>query len=472
MYAADEITTNFQKHGSARWINSVFLFGNAGIQGLHKAFRHYTKGTKKELAMRWTKLILTGILLEALQAAFNRDDQEEYENLSTYTKNNNYVLSLGGGRFFKVPKPREFGVFSSAIGRSIEYIFGNDEAFYDFADYVFDTFSPPGIPSITDFDNSDGKAFEKVIHGVLSDIVFSGAFDIGFNIDYKGDEIVPSYMDNYKNESDKVYDTTSKVAIAIGKTLNMSPIKVDYLLSNGLGVFGKTAQYLFPSDSSRRDLTFGIKSRLFAQSQYSTDVYDLVYEKAEKAKKAYDTEEEKGYSVETLLEYEDTQMLKTLVSQYRRSIRYSNLTTEEKEQRLTGLQALIRAWDSTPTEADKRSIELFESTGNTDVFYKTFASNIKSTLTGKVKVPQYEDGKIVAVKTMDYTAELSPDVYLMFFNDACKVVDEAKLALLNAEELDDEVKAKKVANNIRDGISKLKKRYLEDYGKPTENSGK
>ena len=472
MYAADEITTNFQKHGRARWINSVFLFGNAGIQGLHKAFRHYTKGTKKELAMRWTKLILTGILLEALQAAFNRDDQEEYENLSTYTKNNNYVLSLGGGRFFKVPKPREFGVFSSAIGRSIEYIFGNDEAFYDFADYVFDTFSPPGIPSITDFDNSDGKAFEKVIHGVLSDIVFSGAFDIGFNIDYKGDEIVPSYMDNYKNESDKVYDTTSKVAIAIGKMLNMSPIKVDYLLSNGLGVFGKTAQYLFPSDSSRLDLTFGIKSRLFAQSQYSTDVYDLVYEKAEKAKKAYDAEEEKGYSVETLLEYEDTQMLKTLVSQYRRSIRYSNLTTEEKEQRLTGLQALIRAWDSTPTEADKRSIELFESTGNTDVFYKTFASNIKSTLTGKVKVPQYEDGKIVAVKNMDYTAELSPDVYLMFFNDACKVVDEAKLALLNAEELEDEVKAKKVAKNIRDGISKLKKRYLEDYGKPTENSGK
>ena len=87
-------------------------------------------------------------------------------------------------------------------------------------------------------------------------------------------------------------------------------------------------------------------------------------------------------------------------------------------------------------------------------------------------MPQYEDGKIVAVKTRDYTAELSPDVYLMFFNDACKVVDEAKLALLNAEELDDEVKAKKVAKNIRDGISKLKKRYLEDYGKPTENSGK
>jgi N12 class adenine-specific DNA methylase len=470
MYAADEITTNFQKHGRARWVNSVFMFGNASVQGLYKVLRHYAKGTKKELAMRWAKLILTGIALEALQAAFNRDDQEEYENLSTYTKNNNYVLSLGGGRFFKVPKPREFAVFSSAIGRSIEYVFGNDEAFYDFADYLFDTFSPPGIPSITDFDNSDGKAFEKVIHGVLSDTVFSGAFDIGFNIDYKGDEIVPSYMDNYKNESDKVYDTTSKVAIAIGKMLNMSPIKVDYLLSNGLGVFGRAAQYLFPSDSSRRDLTFGIKSRLFAQSQYSTDVYDLVYEKAEKAKKAYDTGEEKGYSVETLLEYEDTQMLKTLVSQYRRAIRYSDLTTEEKEQRLTGLQAFIRAWDSTPTEADKRSIELFESTGNTDVFYKTFASNIKSTLTGAVKVPQYEDGKIVAVKTMNYTAELSPDEYLMFFNDACRVIDEAKLALLNADELDDEVKAKKVAKNIKDGISKLKKRYLEDFGKPTEES--
>lgn len=470
MYAADEITTNFQKHGKARWVNSVFMFGNAGIQGIHKAFRHYTKGTKKELAMRWTKLILTGILLEALQAAFNRDDQGEYENLSTYTKNNNYVLSLGDGRFFKVPKPREFGVFSSAIGRSIEYVFGNDEAFYDFADYVFDTFSLPGIPSITDFDNSDGKAFEKVIHGVLSDTLFSGAFDIGFNIDYKGDEIVPSYMDNYKTESDKVYDTTSKFAIAIGKMLNMSPIKVDYLLSNGFGVFGRAAQYLLPNDSSRRDLTLGIKSRLIAQSQYSTDVYDLVYEKAEKAKKAYDAEEKKGYSAETLLEYEDTQMLKTLVSQYRRAIRYSNLTTKEKEQRLSELQALIRSWDSTPTEADKRSIELFESTGNADVFYKTFASNIESTLTGEVKVPQYEDGKIVAVKTMNYTAELSPDAYLMFFNDACKVVDEAKLALLNADELDDAVKAKKVAKNIKDGISKLKKRYLEDFGKPTEES--
>lgn len=470
MYAADEITTNFQKHGQARWVNSVFLFGNAGIQGLYKVFRHYTKGTKKELAMRLTKLILTGIAFEALQAAFNRDDKEEYENLSTYTKNNNYVLSLGHGLFFKVPKPREFGVLSSAIGRSIEYVFGNDEAFYDFADYLFDTFSPPGIPSITDFDNSDGKAFEKVIHGVLGDTLFSGAFDIGFNIDYKGDEIVPSYMDNYKTESDKVYDTTSKVAIAIGKMFNMSPIKVDYLLSNGFGVFGRAAQYLLPNDSSRRDLTLGIKSRLIAQSQYSTDVYDLVYEKAEKAKKAYDAEEKKGYSAETLLEYEDTQMLKTLVSQYRRSIRYSDLTTKEKEQRLSELQALIRSWDSTPTEADKRSIELFESTGNADVFYKTFASNIESTLTGEVKVPQYEDGKIVAVKTMNYKAELSPDAYLMFFNDACKVVDEAKLALLNADELDDAVKAKKVAKNIKDGISKLKKRYLEDYGKPAEEA--
>lgn len=472
MYAADEITTNFQRHGEARWVNSGFIFGNAIIQGTYKIFRHYTKGTKKELAMRWAKLILTGIALEALQAAFNRDDKEEYENLSTYTKNNNYVLSLGHGRFFKVPKPREFGVFSSAIGRSIEYIFGNDEAFYDFADYLFDTFSPPGIPSITDFDNSDGKALEKVFHGVLSDTVFSGAFDIGFNIDYKGDEIVPSYMDNYKTESDKVYDTTSKVAIAIGKMLNMSPIKVDYLLSNGFGVFGRAAQYLLPNDSSRRDLTLGIKSRLIAQSQYSTDVYDLVYEKAEKAKKAYDAEEKKGYSAETLSNYEDTQMLKTLVSQYRRAIRYSDLTTKEKEQRLSELQALIRSWDSTPTEADKRSIELFESTGNADVFYKTFASNIESTLTGEAKVPQYENGKIVAVKTMNYKAELSPDAYLMFFNDACKVVDEAKLALLNADELDDAVKAKKVAKNIENGISKLKKRYLEDYGKPAEDTGK
>ena len=470
MYAADEITTNNLKHGQARWVNDVFIFGNTIIQGAYKIFRHYTKGTKKELAMRWAKLILTGIAFEALQAAFNRDDKEEYENLSTYTKNNNYVLSLGHGRFFKVPKPREFGVLSSAIGRSIEYVFGNDEAFYDFADYLFDTFSPPGIPSITDFDNSDGKAFEKVIHGVLGDTLFSGAFDIGFNIDYKGDEIVPSYMDNYKTESDKVYDTTSKVAIAIGKMFNMSPIKVDYLLSNGFGVFGRAAQYLLPNDSSRRDLTLGIKSRLIAQSQYSTDVYDLVYEKAEKAKKAYDAEEKKGYSAETLLEYEDTQMLKTLVSQYRRSIRYSNLTTKEKEQRLSELQALIRSWDSTPIEADKRSIELFESTGNADVFYKTFASNIESTLTGKVKVPQYEDGKIVAVKTMNYTAELSPDAYLMFFNDACKVIDEAKLALLNADEVDDEVKAKKVAKNIKDGITKLKKRYLEDYGKPAEEA--
>ena len=85
-------------------------------------------------------------------------------------------------------------------------------------------------------------------------------------------------------------------------------------------------------------------------------------------------------------------------------------------------------------------------------------------------MPQYEDGKIVAVKTMNYTAELSPDEYLMFFNDACRVIDEAKLALLNADELDDEVKAKKVAKNIKDGISKLKKRYLEDFGKPTEES--
>lgn len=461
MYAADDITTNFLKHGQAKWINWIFPFSNATIQGKYKAYRHFFKGDKKALAKNWSKWLFGAIALAAFQAAFNRNDKENYNNLSTYTKNNNYVFSLGDGFFIKIAKSHEFGLLSSAVDRSIEYIFGNDDAFYEFSDYLFDTLLPPGMISPTSFDNSDGKILERITHDVLGDMMFSGFFDIMANIDYKGDAIVPEYMDYYKSESDKVFDTTSKPAIAIGKMLGIAPIKIDYLMNNMAGFFWRAVQYLFPNDSSKVDLTLGFKSRLTANSQYSTDVYDIVYADAEKAQKKYDDEtSSKGAaSAKTLFEYENNNVRKTFVSQYRRAVRYADIPNIEKERLLTALQMTAKAWSDEPTEADKRAMELYESTGNEDVFYLTFGNNITTTLNQ-------------TVNGVPYHAELSPDEYMQFFTEACRVIDEVRSGLLNAEYLDDEATAAAVGKQIQNAISKLKVRYAVDYGEPVNDEKK
>ena len=151
IYNADDITTNFKRSGKgslAKDINSLVMFNNAALQGLNKTYRTLTNKNQAERTKSILKWVLSALFMAAIQSVWNNldDDDDDYKNLSSYKKNNFYNFAIGDGKFISIPKARETALLDSLTERTIEYVFGNDEAFYGFGSYLFEQIFPPMLP--------------------------------------------------------------------------------------------------------------------------------------------------------------------------------------------------------------------------------------------------------------------------------------------------------------------------------------
>ena len=284
IYAADDITTNFKRQGSgtrAKVTNAIFRFNNAALQGLDKTARTFVDASPERRIKVSAKWLLDAVLVSLVLAFLNRlNDEEGYENLSAYKKNNFYNISIGDGKFISLPKERENAVLNSLVERICDAIAGEDDAFYDFGGYLASQLLPPMVPSS-----------RNALHEWFNSSILSGFTDIGYNKDFKGDPIEGTY-EKYKPSNERYNEGTSKLAYALGQIKlavdnDLSPKKIDHLLSSYLG-FGATAiNALFPMSDSRRDVTMGLRNRFISDSAYSTDVLNKVYDNRDLAERDF-----------------------------------------------------------------------------------------------------------------------------------------------------------------------------------------
>ena len=338
IHSADDITTNFKRHGSgatAKFVNNMVFFNNASLQGLDKTRRSLTGNDAKS---KWVKWALFALLSSALQYFWNRyNDEEGYENLSSYTKNNFYNYSVGDGKFVAIPKPREVALLDSITERTIEYAFGNKDAFYEFGGYLAQNLLPPMLPETT-------LDIEKATHDVLGNTVLGGITDIGFNQDFLGRPIESNYEQNYLESWERWDEGTSKVAYRIGQSEwarnnDVSPKKIDHLLSSYLGIIGSGIQAVFPMDETRKDVTLGLRNRFIKDSVYSTDVINKLWENTEKAEAQF----KHNNSIENAIEYEQNAIITNYVSEMLNSI-YALPLEEQRDARKYLLKEL-NGWD-------------------------------------------------------------------------------------------------------------------------------
>lgn len=286
-YEAMDITVNFRRGGRlARELNKVIPFFNASVQGLDK-FSRWVRGTDAPRASRG-KVIRTRmigyIMASAALAAFfyginNKDDEEEedYQQLSNFTKNSYWLVPLGDGKYFAIPKPRELGVLSSFFETSMEALLGeNSHAFDEFYTYLTDNAAPPVLSDLLKLD------WQGAI-GSLG-IIGTGAY-IMANRDFLGRPIESGGMLNLEPK-DRYTERTSIIAKEVGQALNISPQKLDYFFNAVLGGFWKTQKALFPVGGENVDLTLGIQNTYIKDNQYSTDLVNWMYDKAEKSSQA------------------------------------------------------------------------------------------------------------------------------------------------------------------------------------------
>ena len=359
IYEADDVTTNFKRMGTkGRVANSMFMFANAQIQGLDRGIRSFTDASAGERTARIAKYVIGAMLMAALKQWWNREkDEDGYNKLSNYMKNAHTIIALGKGSFLRIPNAREQSLASAALDRAMDYFKGDKEAFDGFIGFAVDNLMPPFIPVPTDINGKSATdIFTDCILEAARNTMFGTATDFMANKNFTGSPIVPEAYSDLPPEQ-QYNERTTKPAIWLGKKLKDSPMRLDYIINNNLGVFGNINKALLPNDDAQRDKTLGFKNRWTADAYYSTDILNREYE----AKDAADMELKRSNTPKNAEDYYGKLERTTYISQMNGAI--NEMPQDEKRGARKRLLDVVTGWSAADAEVSDELRRLYKKTG-------------------------------------------------------------------------------------------------------------
>ena len=217
-YDANEVTINFGRSGiMTRELNATIIpFLNPAVQGTSKFVRTFTS---PKSAKEWRDLLFRVAALGIVPALFNAilyDDDEEYQALGNYYKDNFYMIKINESKFIKIPSGRITGLLrNTAVKLGDVKEKGIVDAFEGYGENLTTSLSP--------------------VNGFRT--IFSPINDVTTNTTWYGGQIENQSYSKVK-PGNRYNETTSLVAKKIGGVLNYSPLKIDYLLEQYTGVVG------------------------------------------------------------------------------------------------------------------------------------------------------------------------------------------------------------------------------------------
>lgn len=229
--AGREISSDFAMRGASDFLRVFTVsvpFLNARLQGLYRNAREVAsleKGKLKltgELAFSYALRSLVSITLPTLYLYWLNHDDERYQQLPDWIKDLSWVIFYGPGEddYVMIPKPFETGtVWATIPERTMEYLYTHDQK--ELADamlwMISSTFSVNPVP----------QAFKPL-------------YDLERNKNFTGAPIIPQYLKEVE-PSEQYRHYTSEALIALGRKLNISPIKAEHLVRGYLGTWGTWA---------------------------------------------------------------------------------------------------------------------------------------------------------------------------------------------------------------------------------------
>jgi len=336
MLDAARVTTNFAAGGDVtKFFNrNGCTFLNASVQGAiqearnireahHKGFMGYVG-----LATRWAIGGLAPVLLNNLMW----EDDEEYEDLADYVKQDYYIVGkYDDGKFIRIPKGRTLAVLQNAMEMVMDFATGDDEV--DMARFLeLGSLALANLAPNNPFDNN----------------IIAPIRQVSQNRTWYGEDLVPSRLQNLPAEEqyDEKIDFLSK---RLGETFGWSPYKINYLLNQyGGGLADFVLPMMTPRAESGDDSFWGeilapfrdkFTTDAVLNSQTVTDFYDTQDELEIRANSRDATDLDRfRYMYMRSIGYETSDLYAQ-----KREIQNSDLPDSVKYMRVREIQAQINA---------------------------------------------------------------------------------------------------------------------------------
>lgn len=336
MLDAARVTTNFSAGGDVtKFFNrNGVTFLNASVQGAIQQVRNVKEASQKGLmgyvglATRWAIGGLVPVLLNNLLW----DDDEEYEDLADYVKQDYYIIGkYGDGQFIRIPKGRALAVLQEAMDIVVDTATGDDEV--DMARYL--ALGAMAIENLAPNNPMDNNIIAPIMQ-------------VAENKTWYGEDLIPSRLADLP-AAEQYDEKTDAISKWLGETFNLSPYKINYLLnqySGGIGDF--FLPMLTPKAESGDDSFLGnmiapmrdkFTTDSVINSQTVSDFYDTQDELEINANSRNATEEDAfKYMYMRSISFETSDLYKQ-----KREIQSSDLPDSEKYQRVREIQAQINA---------------------------------------------------------------------------------------------------------------------------------
>lgn len=282
MLDAARVTTNFAAGGDAtKFLNrNGFTFLNASVQGATQQIRNIQEA-RMQGAKGWLKLagktILAGLPALLLNGLL-WDDDDEYEELSDYVKENYYIVGkLGDGQFIRIPKGRTVAVIQEAFEQMKNLVTGEDEAdFMKWANLLVSNLAP---------------------NDPMNNFILAPIIQASTNTAWHGGEIVPQSMQDVP-EAEQYDESTDMLSRRLGEMTNISPMKWNYLLDQYSGGVGDVLLPMMTPEAERGGNKLAspwldkFTTDSVLNNQNVTDFYDLKDELTIKANSSKATDDD------------------------------------------------------------------------------------------------------------------------------------------------------------------------------------
>lgn len=331
MLDAARVTTNFKAGGNlTKFLNrNGATFLNASVQGAMQQVRNVREANAngiKGWANLLTKYAIAGLPALMLNGLM-WDDDEEYEELSDYVKQNYYIVAKNeDGTFVRIPKGRAVAVIQEALTQMGNLVTGDDEAdLKSFLDLVVNNLAP---------------------NNPLKENIFAPITQAATNTAWYGGDLVPKRLQDLPAE-EQYDESTDAFSKWLGGLINVSPYKINYVLDQYSGGIGDVIlPMLTPEAENGKD---GLLNELIAplndkfttnstlNNQNVTDFYDLSDELTTGAKKSNATDED--VLMNKYINSVKAEMSELYIK--KREIQNSDLRDSEKYQQVLEVQRQI-----------------------------------------------------------------------------------------------------------------------------------